>query len=78
MTFLFLLNVLALDVALCFFIELWMDEIITAIYILEIIITVLGAFILLISTFGTYKTVITYKMPYGDKTTHTIKIGLDK
>lgn len=75
MTFSLLLNILVLDVALYFFIDLWQDEIITVFFILKIIINILGAFILLISTFGVYKTVITYNMPNDDKTTYTIKIG---
>lgn len=69
------LTIVSFELALYFFIIQWRFEIITALSMLRVGLYVLWALILLVITFGKYQSVITYKLPYEDKTTYTIKIG---
>ncbi len=69
------LTIVSFELALYIFIIQWRFEIITAPSMLRVGLYVLWALILLVITFGTYQSIIIYKLPYRDKTTYTIKIG---
>ncbi len=69
------LTIVSFELALYFFIIQWRFEIITALSMLRVGLYVLWALILLVITFGTYQSIIIYKLPYRDKTIYTIKIG---
>lgn len=67
--------IIAFELALYFFLHYWQKEIIIVLHFIHIGVYTVGAFILLISTFGKYRTLIRYKIPFGDNTIYTIKIG---